>query len=326
MHILTARDARRNSGMKTTAADVPTFSVVIPAYNSAETIGSTIRSVQRQTRSDFEIIVVDDVSTDATPSVVQEFLADERITLATRDRNGGESAARNTGIARARGRYVCLLDSDDLWLPRYLEVMARTLDADPGAAVAYTDAWVLYDRLRRIYRQPAMAAWRPPVTPTDPEGFLRALLEYGNFVYCSTTVRRHVLLEVGGYDETLPGSPDYELWLRLSAAGHAFVDSGEILAIYRRRPGQLTADPGHVRRAVPEILRLVVTTYDIPDDVRALAQQRLAERLRAPTDEPAQRWRPPLVSGPDGVLARLRGLYFRPPASVREAFPDLHEV
>lgn len=310
------------------APGAPTFSVVIPSYNCAQTIGSAIRSVLDQTRSDFELIVVDDRSTDATRDVAHTYLDDERVTLVTREQNGGESAARNSGIARAGGRYVSFLDSDDLWLPRYLEVMSRTLESNPAAAVAYTDAWVLYDGSRRILRRTAMAAWRPPSPPADPAAFLRALFEYGNFVYNATTIRRDVLLAVGGYNEALPGSPDYELWLRLAAAGHGFVDSGEILAVYRRRAGQLTDDPGHVRRAVPEILRLVIAEYDLPEDVRALARQSLEQHERALDELPQRRRRRrlPLVSGPKGTLARLRWFYVRPPASVREAFPDLDEV
>lgn len=310
----------------TTSSSEPTFSVVIPSYNNVETIGSAIRSVLNQTRSDFELIVVDDRSTDATSEVVRSFLTNERITLVTRDENGGESAARNTGIARAQGKYVCFLDSDDLWLPRYLETMARTLEAHPGASVAYTDAWVLYDGIGRILRQTAMDSFRPPVTPSDPTDFLRALLEYSNFVYYSVTIRRQTLQEIGGYDETLPGSPDYELWLRLSAAGHAFAPCGEILAIYRRRPGQLTADPAHVRRALPEILQLVIDEYDVSEDIRVLARRLAQEHAHTSMEEPRQRRRLPLVSGPGGALARLRWFYLRPPAEIRAAFPRLNEI
>ena len=319
-----------NAGMaKSTPATEPTFSVVMPSYNNARTIESAISSVLSQTRSDFELIVVDARSTDASLAVVESYLADERVTLVERDYNGGQSAARNTGIARARGEYVCLLDSDDLWLPRYLETMARTLETNPGAAVAYTDAWVLYDGLGRILRQTAMEARRPSATPADPVAFLRVLLERGNFVYYSVAARRQVLHEVGGYNEALRGAPDYELWLRLSTAGHTFARSDEVLGIYRRRPGQLTADPAWGDRALAEIFELVIEEYDVPEEIRGLALRRAHEHARKLAEAPgggSRRRSLPLVSGPEGALARLRWFYVRPPASVREAFPNLNEI
>jgi hypothetical protein len=318
---------RATSGVEDpTAARVPTFSVIIPSYNNPDTIGSAIRSVLRQTVSDFELIVVDDASTDATPQVIEGFLVDERVTLVTRDVNGGQSAARNTGIARARGTFVCLLDSDDLWLPAYLEMMGKTLAATPRAAVAYTDAWVLYDGIRRILRRTAMEAYRPPVTPVDPAAFLLALLEYGNFVYYSITARRDALQEVGGYDEALRGAPDYELWLRLCAAGHAFVPCSETLGIYRRRQGQLTADADFKAQASAKIFQVVLEEHDLSDEARRLASRRAQEYERAATRGPGRRRRLPIVSGPDGALARLRWFYRRPPASVRDAFPNLNEI
>src|SRR4051812_28108863 len=105
----------------------PTFSVAIPAYNAAATIAPALRSVLAQTRGDFEAIVVDDGSTDATAEAVGPFLEDGRITLVQQE-NRGLSGARNTALASARGRYVSLLDSDDLWLPHYLERMGEALD------------------------------------------------------------------------------------------------------------------------------------------------------------------------------------------------------
>jgi glycosyltransferase involved in cell wall biosynthesis len=310
----------------TSMARVPTFSVVIPSFNNAATIGSAIRSVLRQTRSDFELIVVDDASTDATRHLVEGFLDDERVTLVTRDVNGGQSAARNTGITRARGTFVCFLDSDDLWLPAYLEMMAKTLETTPHAAVAYTDAWVLYDGLGRILRRTAMEAYRPSVTPVDPAAFLLALLEYGNFVYYSITARRDALQGVGGYDEALRGAPDYELWLRLCAAGHLFVRCSETLGIYRRRQGQLTGDAEFKARASAKIFQVVLEEHDLSEEARRIASRRAAEYERAATLGPSSRRRLPIFSGPDGALARLRWFYRRPPASVRDAFPNLNEI
>jgi glycosyltransferase involved in cell wall biosynthesis len=118
-----------------------TFSVVIPAYNTADTLGEAIDSVLAQTRQDFEIIVVDDGSSDDTAAVAEGF-GDRRIRV-YRQENAGPSAARNRGIAEALGEYVSSLDSDDLWLPDYLAEMGRALEENPRADFAYTHAWIL---------------------------------------------------------------------------------------------------------------------------------------------------------------------------------------
>jgi glycosyltransferase involved in cell wall biosynthesis len=120
------------------------FSVVIAAFNASFTIASSIRSVIEQTEQCFELIVIDDGSTDSTAECARGFAADPRLRV-IRQSNKGPAAARNAGLRCARGGYVSMLDADDLWLPEYLEVMGAALDGDPGAAFAYTDAWVLDD-------------------------------------------------------------------------------------------------------------------------------------------------------------------------------------
>ncbi len=304
------------------------FSIVMPAYNAERTIRSAIESVLQQTQSEFELIVADDGSTDRTQSIVRSFADDGRISLISLQ-HGGPSAARNAAIAQAKGQFVCFLDSDDLWLPRYLEVMVAALRANPNAAVAYTDAWILYDTVKRIARGTAMGALQPPVVPDDPTEFLRALLVYGNFVYYAATVRREVVVDLEGFNEDLRGPEDYELWLRIAAGGYSFVRCDELLAVYRRREGQITADPATIDRALPKVFGLVAREYDVPDDLRALAARRereYADKVGATVGAAPARRSVPLVSGPHGVLARFRWFYRRPPLSVREAFPRLDDV
>ena len=294
----------------------------MPAYNAAPTIGAAIESVLAQTLGDFELIVVNDGSTDGTRTRVQPYLRDDRVTLISQP-NLGLPSARNTAIAAARGVYASLLDSDDLWLPRYLEVMATTLDADPTAAVAYTDAWVLDDETGRIARTTAMSPWHPRVVPKEPQLFLRALLELGNFVFVGATIRRSTLNDIGGFRVGLPAAEDYELWLRLAARGHRFVRCPLNLAIYRRRPGQMTADKAKMRHAANEVFRIVAEEYDLSDDVRELAQQRLPMTRFPP--RPSRRV-PGLLRRPYRALSRVRHSYIRPPLEIREAFPDLRSL
>jgi glycosyltransferase involved in cell wall biosynthesis len=298
----------------------PTFSIVMPAYNAAQTIGVAIKSVLAQTRGDFELIVVNDGSTDGTAAQVEPFLSDGRVRLISQP-NSGQAQARNAAIELARGTYVSLLDSDDLWLPQYLGVMAATLDADPAAAVAYTDAWVLDDELRRIARQTAMSSNQPTSVPPDADAFLRALLELGNFVFVGATIRLSVLAEAGPFRVGVEGSEDYEMWLRIAARGYRFARCPETLAIYRRRPGQMTTQLERMRRVMNDVFRIVEEEYDVPEDIRLLARQRLPMETAFVPWPPTRV--PPLLRRLHEAVSRIRGFRVRPPKQVRSSFPDL---
>ena len=247
----------------------------MPAHNTGALIADAIRSVMGQTCQDFELIVVDDGSTDDTAARVRAFDGDPRIRLIQQP-NRGPSAARNAGIARAHGEYVAMLDSDDIWLPQYLELMAAALDSDPAAGLAYTDAWVLDERTRRIRRTTMMHYQRPPAhPPADPQRFLRLLLDR-NFVYTSVTVRRSVLGAVGGFDERLWAGEDWELWLRVVAAGHRPLRAADVLAIHRLRPGSLSADLPRMIEGVCEVYRIIEHEWDTTGAVRELARRKRA--------------------------------------------------
>jgi glycosyltransferase involved in cell wall biosynthesis len=217
----------------------PTFSVVMPAFDAALTIGASIHSVLAQTRADWQLIVVDDGSRDATAAVVESF-DDPRITL-IRKQNGGAGSARNAALEIATGEYISLLDSDDLYLPTYLDRMGSALNDDPGAALAYTQAWVLDDRTGRVRRRTTAEAFQPwpEKNPEDPAEIVRELTR-GSFVFVATTARRSVYRQLGGFRRDV-WAEDYEMWLRFARAGHRFTRVSEPLVIYRRSDGSLSA-------------------------------------------------------------------------------------
>ena len=308
-----------------------TVTVAMPAYNAARTIGSAIRSALAQTRRDFELIVVDDGSTDDTAASVEPFLADERIRL-VRQENRGLAGARNTAIQHARGEYVSLLDSDDLWLPEYLERVLEALEPRGDAAFAYADAWVLDDETRRIQRRSAMAFQSPPTElPRDPHALLLELLRR-NFVYGSATIRRSVLAEIGPFDESLRASEDYELWLRAAARGYTAVAVPGLLSVYRRRTGTLSDDDARMLTSVVAVMRKV-ERWDVPEEARALARsradaaERALERSRVTSGFAALRRNARLRAG--ALYRRLlwrRVWYDVPPGEVAAAFPDLRTL
>lgn len=248
----------------------PTFSIVMAAHNTVSTIGEAIESVRRQTRSDWELIVIDDGSEDGTADRAEAF-ADPRVRVVREAGNRGPAAARNRGIALAEASLVCTLDSDDLWLPSYLETMAMTLESEPDTAVACTEAWVLDGATLRVRRTSAMAYQHPPQPlPTDRRVFFLQLLQR-NFIYNSVTARREALLSVGGYDERLWVGEDWELWLRLAAAGFRFVRVPQRLAVYRARARSLTSDSARLLAGRQEVYRVVAEDWPDRGEFRDLA-------------------------------------------------------
>jgi len=308
-----------------------TFSVVIPAYNAADTLGEAIDSVLAQTRQDFEIIVSDDGSSDNTAEVAAGF-ADQRVRV-YRQGNAGPSAARNLGIAHAEGEFVSTLDSDDLWLPDYLVEMGRALEENPQAGFAYTDAWILHEASGRFRQATVAIAEQHPPAPTLPrEQFITELLQR-NFLHNSVTMRRAVLEQIGGYDPRLSHGEDYELWLRIAISGFAPVRVAGPLAIWRDRPGSLTEDQAAMAAAPSAIYRAVLERHPSSPQVRALAEARLKEVLESAErrERPAMRI---LLSIRHVLGVATRGLRTRylpsrlrllsvPPPRVAEAFPGL---
>ncbi len=309
-------------------AVTPLFSVVIPARNAEHTIAQALDSVLIQTCQEFEIIVVDDGSTDRTALVAAENGAD-RVRVVSQE-NQGVSAARNTGIRVARGRWVSFLDADDLWLPTYLAKSRDMFVRDPEPGLVFTDAWVYDEPAGRIRRQPMMARRRPTEElPSDPDAFFSLLLA-GNFVYTSATVPKHVLEQVGGYDQELTRAEDYDLWLRISAAGHGAAYVPGPLALYRlqgSRAQSLSSDRLEMTRGELEVLSRLLERHALPEQHVALAQSRLdqvgADVTRLERGDHHQRsLRRRFVRRADR-LVHEGTLYGPAPPEVLGAFPDL---
>ena len=185
----------------------PPVTVVIPTFNRASVIGRAIRSVLGQTCQDWELIVVDDGSTDGTEQAVRG-LSDNRIKYIRHDRNGGGGAARNTGIRHAQGEYVAFLDSDDEWLPEKLQKDLEVFrNSDLSVGLVYTSKMILDETGRVLETRVATRS-----------GWVYEALLDSNFIgSCSrVTVKREALQRVSGYDETLVAHQDWDLWLKVA--------------------------------------------------------------------------------------------------------------
>ncbi|MGI6005294.1 MAG: exopolysaccharide biosynthesis polyprenyl glycosylphosphotransferase [Christensenellales bacterium] len=197
----------------------PLVSVVVPAYNSAPTIEESIQSALAQTVDNIEVIVVDDGSTDGTPELVRALAAaDERVTLLENQRNGGVGFSRNRGIAAAKGRYIALLDADDLWRADKLQRQLSVMDGADICATSYSFVDWRGHTVRRPYLVPSQITYK------------QLLKE--NFIGNSTVlIKRDILPEE-------PFKPDffhedYVLWLHLLRGGAKAVGLREILTVYR---------------------------------------------------------------------------------------------
>ena len=138
------------------------MSIVTPAYNAAQFVANTIRSVQAQSYPHWEMLIVDDCSDDDTCSIIEDIGRDDnRIRLIRQSRNAGPAAARNAALQNAKGRWIAFLDSDDLWLPRKLELQLPFHQVR-AATLSYTEYRRLSEDGRRIGR---MHAWRPEMPP-----------------------------------------------------------------------------------------------------------------------------------------------------------------
>jgi GT2 family glycosyltransferase len=221
---------------------VPLISVVIPAYNGGDLLCQAVDSVLAQTMADFELIVVDDGSTDGS---AQRLPADDRLVL-IRQRNTGTAAARNAGIAAATGEWVALLDQDDRWYPDKLERQLPYLTGDVDLAHSGAD---FVDAAGRV----------TSTVHADPALDVHALLSWCQLVVQTALIRRTVLAEVGGFDQELSGADDWDLWVRI-ADHHRLRATPDVLAAVTVHPANQSNDAelmfGAARRLIRKHRRL----------------------------------------------------------------------
>lgn len=211
-------------------------SVVIPAWKAGAYIGATLRTLGRQSYTDWELVVVEDGSADATRQTVASFAAEfprHRVVYLRHDRSLGPSAARNTGFVQARGQFIALLDADDLWLPNHLAESIGCLEQE-GTDIAYSSV-IMSDHASGI----PFGVWGP--TSHDLATFPRNLLSRNSVVPSATVLRRQVLEDVGGWHLGLRYAEDVFYWLSCARAGKTFSYLPGVRCIYtKNRSGAAT--------------------------------------------------------------------------------------
>jgi glycosyltransferase involved in cell wall biosynthesis len=217
---------------------------VIPAFNAAEFLGATLQSVVNQSQRPYEIIVVDDGSTDATPEIARSF----GVTLIS-GANAGVSAARNVGVKAASGEYIAYLDADDVWTPDKLAIQSAALASYTLPAFSFTDYRLFDDRGVWRKKSELRGHWAFRKIVGNRSGQADLVIEargkepvlYDSYIPPSSVlVRRADVLAVGGFDESLRVTEDYEFYLRLFKRLSAVVVMKPLL-LYRRHASQVTA-------------------------------------------------------------------------------------
>jgi glycosyltransferase involved in cell wall biosynthesis len=190
----------------------PQVSVILPVYQRAAFLQLAAHSVFAQTFRDWELIVADDGSTDDTPAVCRRLGADARVRVLELAHSGNPALVRNAALREARGRYVAFLDSDDLWMPRKLELQLEQLRADPSRPWSYT-GFVHIDVAGAPIEDGVADRWAPR------EGEIFAATITGEAPIRTASIvmaARSILLEAGCFDEALISGQDYDLWMRMA--------------------------------------------------------------------------------------------------------------
>ena len=204
----------------------PTISVIMPVYNGERYLAEAIASVLGQTYADFEFIIVDDGSTDGSADIIREYAArDSRIRFIRLERNLGKANAGNAGIEATSGKYVAMMDCDDVCLPDRLRKQVHFLESHPEIDVVGITIWFADQDLKPLAPLPMplehpLIAWEQL---------------FGANIAHPVLLRREPLLAVGGYEEHRRICPDKELWSRLLSISR-FANLSDVLMLYRQHP------------------------------------------------------------------------------------------
>lgn len=253
--------------------DVPLLSVIIPLYNKAPYVRKAVESVVAQTFVDWELIVVDDCSTDGSADVVER-ITDPRIRTVQLDKNGGVGAARNRGVAESKAPYICFLDADDWWEPTFLEEMTGLIERHPGAGIYGTGYYMVKNDRKRI-------------APIGVEnGFVEGEINYCQ-VYAKTlcmpltsitvAMPRAIFDETGGFKSHLKLGEDFDLWIRI-ALKHEVILLNKPLSNYNQDVDVTYRGTHHLRN--PKEHMLWNLDYLEPEEKTNRDYKQLVDNLR----------------------------------------------
>jgi len=232
-----------------------TISVVIPTYNRVKYLKQALDSVLGQTFKDFDIIVVDDNSTDGTKELVASYGGNVRY-IPQENRERG--AARNNGIRNSDSEYIAFLDSDDMWLPDHLEVCLKALRRDPEAGLSFSGSYIV-DEEGKIISKLGLRPFNGYVSK-----YIIAEYSSGGCNASSCLIRKKVFDKAGYFseDRALSGSEDWEMWARISSCTK-FIWAGKYSAKIRFHTQKSSIDAGRMAKSMKMALDLLYGNPDI---------------------------------------------------------------
>jgi len=241
------------------------ISVIIPTYNRAKIVREAVESVLPQTYRNFEIIVVDDGSTDDTYEVLENYIREKKIVYHYQ-KNSGVACARNQGIKLSQGDYIAFLDSDDLWVPNKLERQMKLFEKNVDSGVVYSWAFS------------RAANGNIKISRPSYKGYLFERLLLGNLIPNVTVVfKKRIVEKIGFFDERLKRSEDWDFWLRASEHFH-FDFVPEILVEVRSFGDTITKKAELLDQTFLVVLDKVFSCGDLPAEVLALKRHAYANR------------------------------------------------
>lgn len=241
----------------------PRVSIILPVYNASKYIETTIGNILGQTFSDFELLIINDGSTDDSRDIISKYV-DSRIQLIDQE-NGGVSAARNSAIMNAKGEFIAFIDADDLWHRDKLKIQVEALDNAPNIDFCYTDRGLFDDD----GPQPEIHCETGNI-PVFEESLFLPLLKH-NHIHCSSVVlRRKLLSKVGVFDSLLAASEDLDLWVRAAKLNN-FLRVNLCLSFYRRHESNTIGSTSFRRNRVHAELQFLVRWFFYKDARKLIA-------------------------------------------------------
>jgi glycosyltransferase involved in cell wall biosynthesis len=226
----------------------------MPAYNAEKYIADAIDSVIKQTYTNWELVVVDDGSTDKTAAAINDHaIHDDRINYIYQE-NGGQGKARNKGLSKAQGKYIAFLDADDIWFPEKLQVQLELMSVNT-VDLTFSDAYV-FDEQPVFEKKIGMTA-----------GYYKGEDAVRKFLYCNyipiltVLAKKSAIDNAGGFSELRNIHEDYDLWIRLLIAGHSFLGIDAALAHYRVHSASASSGEGKMLFFTINSLQQIKTMY-----------------------------------------------------------------
>lgn len=251
---------------------MPRVSVITPTYNCAQFLERAMQSVFAQTYVDYEIIVVDDGSTDETQDLIARWDGEMHYVYQS---NHGLSSARNLGVSKASGEFIAYLDADDMWYPHKLEQQVAFLDNYPECGFVHSDLTVVDENDRVMFPD-----WIQEARRSAPRGFCVTDLLHNCHIQVPTVVERRTCYDrIGGFDERLRRVEDYLHWIQIVLNGHAVGYIDEPLAMYRWRTGSLSRNQAAMAEAMIQMFRILIEENALLERLGPAAEEVVRRRV-----------------------------------------------